>query len=100
MLIDGVPVAEMPPTGRPVALVKTPDDGVPNAPPFTTIAPAVPTATPRAVITPVPVVIVEGAAPAPPPFTRELAAKAADEVHAEALLKYGIPPDVPVTASV
>lgn len=35
-------------------LDKLPDDGVPNAPPFTTNAPSVPTLTPSAVATPVP----------------------------------------------
>lgn len=42
------------PIGNPVALVRVPDDGVPNAPPLTTKAPADPTLTPRAVATPVP----------------------------------------------
>ena len=41
---------------------------------------------PRAVRTPVPVVVVVGA-PVPPPMTSELSAKAADEVHAVLLLK-------------
>ena len=41
---------------------------------------------PRAVRTPVPVVVVAGA-PVPPPMTSELSAKAADEVHAVLLLK-------------
>ena len=50
-----------------VKLVATPDDGVPSAPPLTTNAPAVPVLTPRAVTTPVPVVVVLGAAAAPPP---------------------------------
>jgi hypothetical protein len=40
--------------GRPVVLVRVPEDGVPNAPPFTTGAPALPTFTARAVATPVP----------------------------------------------
>ena len=40
--------------GNPVAFVRVPDDGVPNAPPLTTKAPADPTLTPRAVATPVP----------------------------------------------
>ena len=40
--------------GNPVAFVRVPDDGVPNAPPLTTKAPADPTLTPRAVVTPVP----------------------------------------------
>ena len=54
MVDEGVPVALIPPTGNPVAFVKVPDDGVPNAPPLTIIDPAVPTATPRAVATLVP----------------------------------------------
>ncbi len=40
--------------GKPVALVKVPDEGVPSAPPLTTGAPAVPTLTAKAVATPVP----------------------------------------------
>jgi hypothetical protein len=52
---------------------------------------------PRNVSIPVAVVVVEGATPAPPPIIKALAAKAEDEAHAEALLKYGIPPDVPAT---
>lgn len=40
--------------GNPVAFVRVPDDGVPNAPPLTTKAPADPTLTPSAVATPVP----------------------------------------------
>lgn len=40
--------------GTPVTLVIVPDDGVPNAPPFVTKAPEVPTFTARAVATPVP----------------------------------------------
>jgi hypothetical protein len=40
--------------GNPVALVRMPLEGVPNAPPLTTKAPAVPTATPKAVATLVP----------------------------------------------
>ena len=85
--------------GRPVTLVKVPDEGVPRAPPFTTKAPAVPTATPSAVTTPVPVVVVAGAAPAPPPITIALAARAADVAQVDAVLKYGTPPDVPATVS-
>jgi hypothetical protein len=41
-------------SGSPVALVRTPEDGVPNAPPFTTNAPDVPTFTLNAVATLVP----------------------------------------------
>src|ERR1035437_4633012 len=44
--------AEVP--GYAVAFERLPELGVPNAPPFTTGAPAVPTATARAVATPVP----------------------------------------------
>ena len=40
--------------GKPVKLVAVPPEGVPNAPPFTTGAPAVPTLTAKAVATPVP----------------------------------------------
>ncbi|NDG19574.1 MAG: hypothetical protein EB117_15055 [Betaproteobacteria bacterium] len=40
--------------GRPVQLVNVPEEGVPNAPPFTTTAPAEPTATAKAVATLVP----------------------------------------------
>ena len=40
--------------GKPVALVNVPLEGVPKAPPFTTGAPADPTATAKAVATPVP----------------------------------------------
>jgi hypothetical protein len=50
-----VPKPEMPvDTGRPVALVSVPLEGVPNTPPLTTGAPAEPTLTARAVATPVP----------------------------------------------
>lgn len=45
-----IPVA----TGKPVAFVRVPDEGVPRAPPFTTGAPAEPTLTANAVATPVP----------------------------------------------
>ena len=38
-----------PDCGKPVALVSVPDDGVPNAPPFTSIEPTVPTFIPNAV---------------------------------------------------
>jgi len=77
ILIDAVPVR----------LVTVPLDGVPKAPPFTTNAPADPVLTPRAVTTPVPVVIVEGAAPAPPPIIRALAVKAADDAQVVPLEK-------------
>jgi hypothetical protein len=41
--------------------------------------------------------MVDGAAPAPPPTTKALAAKAAELAQVDALEKYGIPPDVPAT---
>ena len=84
--IGSVPVTPVV-KGSPVAFVKVPEDGVPNAPPFTTKEPAEPTATPKAVTTPVPVVIVDGATPAPPPITRALAAKAPDDAQVVALEK-------------
>ena len=68
MLIEAVPVR----------FVTVPLDGVPRAPPLTTNAPADPALTPSAVTTPVPVVVVAGAAPAPPPITRAFAARAAE----------------------
>jgi len=40
-----------------------------------------------------------GATPAPPPITGAFAVSAPDVAHVEALLKYGIPPDVPATVS-
>ena len=43
----------------PVRLVTVPLDGVPNTPPLTTKAPAVPTFTPNAVATPVPKPVIE-----------------------------------------
>jgi hypothetical protein len=49
------PKPEMPvETGKPVAFVKVPEEGVPSAPPFTTTEPEVPTFTPKAVATFVP----------------------------------------------
>ena len=48
-----VPVVPAP-IGRPVALVRVPEDGVPRAPPLTTKAPAEPVLTASAVPTPVP----------------------------------------------
>ena len=98
VLLDGVPVAASPVDGtRPVQCVSVPDDGVPSAPLNVTKAPADPTLMPRAVRTPVPVVVVAGAAPAPPPIIRALAARRADDAHADVLLKYGTPPEVPAT---
>jgi hypothetical protein len=85
--------------GNPVALVNVPLDGVPRAPPLTTNAPTEPVLTPRAVTTPVPVVVVAGAAPAPPPITRAFAASAALDAQVVPLEKYGTPPEVPATVS-
>ena len=65
--------------GKPVAFVNVPLDGVPNAPPLIMNAPAEPVLTPRAVTTPVPVVVVLGATPAPPPMTKAFAANAAED---------------------
>ena len=84
--IGNVPVTPVV-KGKPVALVNVPDDGVPKAPPLTTKAPAVPVFTPHAVTTPVPVVIVAGAAPAPPPSTKAFAVKAAEVAQVVALEK-------------
>ena len=53
LAIGNVPVTPVV-KGNPVALVKVPDDGAPNAPPFTKNAPAEPVLTPNAVATPVP----------------------------------------------
>jgi hypothetical protein len=47
----------------------------------------------------VPVVIVEGAAPAPPPTTKALDASAPEEAQVVPLEKYGTPPEVPATVS-
>jgi hypothetical protein len=71
----------------PVKLVTVPLDGVPKAPPLTTKAPAVPVFTPRAVTTPVPVVTVLGATPAPPPTIKAFAANSADDAQAVVLVK-------------
>ena len=84
-LVPPLAVGKVPVTpvvrGRPVRFVAVPLLGVPNAPPLTTNAPAVPVLTPRAVTTPVPVVVVLGAAPAPPPMTKALAASAVDDAN-------------------
>jgi hypothetical protein len=85
MLIEAVPVR----------LVTVPEVGVPKAPPLTTNAPAVPVLTPRAVTTPVPVVMVDGAAPAPPPTTMALDANALDEAKVPLAVKAKTPPEVP-----
>ncbi len=63
----------------------------------TSTDPAAPMLLPNAVTTPVPVVVVAGATPAPPPRTIAFAASAADDAHVDELLKYGMPPDVPAT---
>ena len=55
--------------------------------------PAVFVLMPRAVMTPVPVTVVEGAAPAPPPIIRAFAASAADDPIVPELTKYGTPPE-------
>jgi hypothetical protein len=73
--------------GKPVAFVKVPDEGVPNAPPLTTNEPAEPVFVPRAVRTPVPVVVVAGLPPAPPPIIIALDARTEDEVHVVGLEK-------------
>ena len=56
--VPPLPTGKVPVTpvdkGKPVALVNVPLEGVPKAPPFTTGAPADPTATAKAVATPVP----------------------------------------------
>jgi hypothetical protein len=67
------------------------------APPCVAKAPEEPVFTPKAVTTPVPVVTVAGAAPAPPPTTKAFAASAAEVAQVLPLEKYGIPPDVPAT---
>jgi hypothetical protein len=66
---------------------------------LTTIPLAALVVTPSAVTTPVPVVIVDGAEPAPPPTTKALDANAADDAQVVPLEKYGTPPEVPATVS-
>jgi hypothetical protein len=61
-----------PAIGRPVALVKVPEEGVPSAPPLVTKAPALPTLTPRAVRTPVPGAVADKAPVPPEVVTRPL----------------------------
>jgi hypothetical protein len=51
------------------------------------------------VVTPTPVVIVDGATPTPPPTIMELAASVELEVQVDGLEKYGTPPDVPATVN-
>jgi hypothetical protein len=93
---DGVPkkVATFDPkpdmpvaTGNPVILVAVPLEGVPRTPFWRTIAPVDPVLTPRAVITPDPVVVEAGADPAPPPITRAPEARAAEVAHVALPLK-------------
>lgn len=92
-----LPRPEMPvETGKPVQLVSVPEDGVPRAPPLTTNAPADPVLTPSAVTTPVPVVMLLGAAPAPPPTTNAFAASAVDEAIVPDAVKANTPPLVPL----
>lgn len=86
-------------SGRPVTFVSVPLDGVPRAPPLITKDPADPVFTPKAVTTPVPVVMVDGAKPAPPPTINALAVKTAEDAQLVPLLKYGMPPDVPATVN-
>ena len=57
VLLVVISVRDNPPSGNPVTLVSVPLDGVPNAPLNVTKAPALPTFTPNAVKTPVPVVV-------------------------------------------
>ena len=91
VLVPPLAIARVPVTpvarGRPVAFVSVPLDGVPSTPPLTTTAPADPTFTPSAVTTPVPVVVVAGDAPAPPPITMAFAVNRAEVAHVEVLLK-------------
>lgn len=55
---------------------------------------------PRNVRIPVPVVVVEGAAPAPPPITSAFAARTPELAIVLAALKYGRPPEVPPVSPV
>lgn len=80
MAIGNVPVTPVV-KGNPVTLVSVPESGVPKAPPLTTNAPAVPTLVPKAVRTPVPVGVVDGAVPAPPPITIAFAVNAPELAH-------------------
>ena len=95
-LTDKLPIAWL--TGTLVAFVRSPEAIVPSAPPAKRRAP-VPLSSvtvprklaldgvPRNVSIPVAVVVVEGATPAPPPMTKLLADRAADEAHVDAELK-------------
>jgi hypothetical protein len=68
--------------------------------PLNVTRPPVPfVAFPIAVMTPVPVVVVAGATPAPLPRTIAFAAKAAEDDSCDVDEKYGIPPLVPVVVS-
>jgi hypothetical protein len=71
----------------PVRFVTVPLDGVPSPLPITTNEPAVPVFTASAVTTPVPVVVVAGVTPAPPPRTIAPAARAAEDAHVVPLEK-------------
>ena len=76
-----------PPIVRLVA-VATPRFGVVNDGLVVPAGPPVPDDAPASnVITPAPVVVVAGAAPAPPPIIKAFAANAADDAHVDALLK-------------
>lgn len=55
---------------------------------------------PRNVRIPVPVVVVEGAPPAPPPIIRAFAARTPELASVLAALKYGSPPEVPPVSPV
>lgn len=80
--------------------VATPKDGVINAGDVVSeMAPDPFTFKPRAVSTPVPVVVVVGAVPEPPPIIMAFAVSKAELAHVEVDEKYGIPPDVPATVN-
>jgi len=55
---------------------------------------------PRNVKIPVPVVVVEGATPAPPPMTRALAARAVEEAIVPVAVNARTPPEVPAESPV
>jgi hypothetical protein len=61
--------------------------------------PAKPTVNVAEAVAHVNCVSVNGAVPAPPPMTNPVEASTAEDAHVVALLKYGIPPDVPATVS-
>ena len=94
--VDAV-VAPTVPFQAPVVIVPTVVRDERDVTALVTRPPAVFTAFAIAVKTPVPVLTVEGATPAPPPTTIAFDVKTPDVAHVDALLKYGIPPDVPAT---